>query len=71
VSALDWLTAYGILAAVAAFFAGLVLTYAQVDRDRRNAARCLILAPVWPLLLVVILARGLSELWRAADWSKP
>lgn len=35
---------------------------------RRNTARTLLLCWVWPVLLVVVIYRGIGELWQAADW---
>lgn len=39
-----------------------------VPELRRKAARLVFLAPLWPVMMVVVAVRGFGPMWRAADW---
>lgn len=39
-------------------------------RDKRDAARMAFFVPVWPVLLLYMLFRAVSRLWRLADWGR-
>jgi len=46
-----------------------LVVYMGEGRDRtRTGARIILLAPVWPLLIPVVLTRGVRWLWKTADW---
>lgn len=58
-------------AGVAAFIIILLVSkadYGRSWRDRRDAARMAFFVPVWPVLVLYMIFRGLSRLWRLAEW---
>lgn len=65
---------YGGVAGVIAFVAAVYRWLAVDVRDRdgiRHSARALVLAPVWPVLLVVALvalARAARDVWNDTGW---
>ena len=42
-----------------------ILTHPVV---KRKAARMVFLAPLWPVMVVVLAVRGFGPMWRDADW---
>lgn len=59
---------YLLLAAIVAAVSGASMEKAGSNRyERRNAARCLLLSPVWPVLLVYGLFTLIREVWYEAD----
>lgn len=39
--------------------------------ERRRHARRAFMAPLWPILAVLAVWRGLAYLWHTADWRRP
>lgn len=60
-------------AGVAVFIIILLLSkadYGRSWRDRRDAARMGFFVPVWPLLVLYLIARAVSRMWQLADWGQ-
>lgn len=69
--AMGVLVFYGIV--TLGFILGGALNFSilTVPKVRRQAARMVFLAPIWPVMAVVFAVRGVVPMWRAAEWRKP
>lgn len=46
----------------------IVLILGQNERDRKAGARQIFISPIAPLALILLAVRGISKLWRIADF---
>ena len=63
------IAAYGTVSGLIFIFPGLLAFYFEEGVGKRNGARAIFLAPVWPGWLAYGLFIGLRHLWRATGWS--
>lgn len=62
--------AYGAISVVVLLWAALIVSTPGVDywTARRTAARVAFLCWAWPVLLVIVIVRGVVTLWRETGW---
>lgn len=59
---------WGLITVLITLYGVLLHTTSQIPRQRRNGARLMFGAGLWPAVVVVLIVRDLRSAWREADW---
>lgn len=64
------LIALYLIVAFSCVFGGSLNVAAGAPKEKRNGARAILIAPVWPLAIAYFLLLGAKALWAHAEWKK-